>query len=101
MNRSNKIRLEGVLAEIQPLRHTPSGLPVLEAVIEHQSEQVEAGQSRRVECSVQILALGHTAQALSRVPAGGKLAANGFLAARSLRRRHDLVLHIEEFELLN
>jgi len=90
-----------VLFERQPLRHTPAGLPVVEATIMHQSEQIEAGQSRRVECEVQVIALGHPAEALSRIGTGEKLAIRGFLAAKSLRRRHDLVLHIEEFELLN
>ncbi len=87
--------------ERQPLRHTPAGLPIIEAVIVHQSEQNEAGQSRRVECEVQVIALGQSAEAFSRIKTGEKVAIHGFLAAKSLRRRQDLVLHIEEFELLN
>lgn len=67
----------------------------------HQSEQTESGQGRRVECTVQMIVLGKNAETLNRVPEGEKLAVRGFLAAKSLRRRHDLVLHIEEFELLN
>ncbi len=87
--------------ERQPLRHTPSGLPIIEAVIVHQSEQNEAGQSRRVECEVQVIALGQPAETFSRIETGKKVAIRGFLAAKSLRRRQDIVLHIEEFELLN
>mgnify|MGYP000906854728 CR=1 FL=1 len=101
LNHSNQVWLHGELTEKQALRHTPAGVPTIEAVLGHLSEQSEAGLTRRVECLVQIVALGKTAERLSRVPAGTKLAACGFLAAKSLRRRHDLVLHVEEFELLN
>lgn len=93
--------MEGVLLERQPIRHTPAGLPIIEVVIVHQSEQNEAGQLRRVECEVQVIALGQPAEAFSRIEAGEKVAIRGFLAAKNLRRRQDLVLHIEEFELLN
>ncbi|MDR3410722.1 MAG: primosomal replication protein N [Formivibrio sp.] len=93
--------MEGVLFERQPLRHTPAGLPVIEALIVHRSEQIEAGQSRKVECEVQIIVLGKSAEAFSLIEAGEKVAIHGFLAAKSMRRRQDIVLHIEEFELLN
>lgn len=67
----------------------------------HQSEQMEASQTRRVECEAQIIALGQTAQNLSKIATGQKITVRGFLAAKSQRRRQELVLHIEEFELLN
>ena len=101
MNYCNLVSLEGVLAERQPVRYTPAGLQVTEAVILHQSEQNEAGQKRRVECEAQMIALGQTAVELSRIETGARLTVRGFLAAKSLRRRQELVLHIEEFELLN
>ena len=89
------------MLERKPLRHTPAGLPIIEAIIVHQSEQDEAGQIRRVECEVQVVALGKPAEAFSHICTGEKVSLCGFLAAKSLRRRQDLVLHIEEFELLN
>lgn len=56
---------------------------------------------RRVECEVQVIALGQPAEAFSHIRTGEKISLCGFMAAKSLRRRQDLVLHIEEFELLN
>ena len=90
-----------MLTEHQPLRYTPAGLPITEIVLLHQSEQTEVGMKRKVECEAQAIALGQTAVELSRIEAGARLVIRGFLAAKSLRRRHELVLHIEEFELLN
>ena len=101
MDKSNRVWITGVLAEHQPLRYTPAGIPVIELVIQHQSEQVEAGVSRKIECEVRAVALGSVAEKLSRVGAETELTAAGFLAAKSLKHRQYLVLHIEEFELLN
>ncbi|WP_245747755.1 primosomal replication protein N [Formivibrio citricus] len=101
MDNCNQVRLTGTLLATGPLRHTPAGLPILETVIVHQSEQQEAGRPRKVDCEAPILAMGETALALHRSPPGARMTVKGFLAARSLRRKQDLVLHIEEFELLN
>ncbi len=101
LDKSNRVWITGILAERQPLRYTPAGIPVVELVIKHQSEQVEAGVNRQIECEVRAVVLGQVAEKLSRVDTETKLSAAGFLAAKSLKRRQDLVLHIEEFELLN
>lgn len=76
-------------------------MPVTEAVIAHESAQSEAGQERKIVLEARVVALGENAKALSGVEIGKLLAVKGFLAAQSMRRRQDLVLHIEEFELLN
>ncbi len=101
MDNYNKVRLTGTLFAQQPLRYTPAGIPVLETAIIHQSEQQEAGKLRKVDCEAPVLAIGEIAIALHRSPPGAQLTLTGFLAAKSLRRKHELVLHIEEFELLN
>ena len=101
MDHGNQVRLTGTLLTHQPLRYTPAGIPVFEALIGHQSEQQEAGRPRKVDCEAPIVALGEIAIALQRSPSGARMTVKGFLAARSQRRKQDLVLHIEEFELLN
>jgi primosomal replication protein N len=58
----NRVELTGVLIERKALRFTPAGVPVVECLIGHQSEQLEAGSPRRVECEIQAIALGSTAQ---------------------------------------
>lgn len=73
----------------------------MEAVLAHQSEQVENGLQRKVECEVPLLALGPIALEIEKIPVGTELIVEGFVAAHSVRRRRDLVLHIEAFELTN
>ena len=51
-----------MLIERKALRYTPAGVPVVECVIGHQSEQIEAGSPRRVECEIPAIALGDTAR---------------------------------------
>jgi primosomal replication protein N len=66
----NRVELSGVLIERKALRFTPAGVPVTECLIGHQSEQLEAGSNRRVECEVPAIALGDTAQWLQAANPG-------------------------------
>ena len=38
----NQLTLRAVLAEAQPLRHTPAGLPAIDVLLTHESVQAEA-----------------------------------------------------------
>ena len=89
----NCVELTGILIERKALRYTPAGLPVAECVIAHESEQCEAGRQRRVECEIQAIGLGETAQWLQAATPGVKLQLTGFLAARSQRSKQ-LRLHL-------
>ena len=42
---------------MEPLRHTPAGLPLLNFKLVHKSLQVEGGYRRQVECEVSCIAL--------------------------------------------
>jgi hypothetical protein len=64
----NRVELAGTLIERKALRFTPAGVPVIECLIGHQSEQLEAGSPRRVECEIPAIALGR----FGAVAAGGK-----------------------------
>jgi primosomal replication protein N len=101
LDKRNRVLIDGTVIKRSELRHTPAGTPVLELVITHLSEQLEAGKHRKVECEVSIMALGDTAARLASISIGQRLASKGFIAAKSNRYRHELVLHLEEFELLN
>lgn len=48
----NETKLSGQVIKVYPLRHTPYGLPVLSFVLEHISNQIEAGESRLVKCKM-------------------------------------------------
>jgi primosomal replication protein N len=89
---ANAVRLTGTVAEVEPLRHTPAGLPLLKFTLLHRSSQTEAGHERQVECLVQCVAVGAAASATSDIRSGDRIEVNGFLNRRS-RISTQLVLH--------
>ena len=88
--------ISGVVVGLQPLRYTPAGIPLLSFVLQHVSEQTEAGLKRKVECEVQAVALGDLAK--SNIQIGDNIKAKGFLAKRSAKSTQ-LVLHIEQLQI--
>ncbi|WP_363319472.1 primosomal replication protein N [Accumulibacter sp.] len=95
----NRVELAGVLIERKALRFTPAGVPVVECLIGHQSEQVEAGSPRRVECEIAAIAVGATAQWLQAATPGAALHLTGFLASRS-RNSKQPRLHVTMIEFV-
>jgi primosomal replication protein N len=74
-------------------------VPVVECVIGHGSEQIEAGCPRRVECEIQAIGLGETAKWLQAASPGVKVHVTGFLAAKSQNSRQ-LRLHVTTIEFV-
>ncbi len=91
----NKLALQAEVVQIEPLRYTPAGIPLLSIVLRHVSEQVEAGMKRKVECEVNAITLGDLA--LKGLKVGSHILATGFLAKRSLKSTQ-LVMHINHIE---
>ncbi len=89
--------LSGVVISLEPIRYTPAGIPLLSFVLQHASEQIEAGLKRKVECEMNAVAIGDLAK--SNIQLGSNLKAKGFLAKRSAKSTQ-LVLHIEKLELI-
>lgn len=83
------------MVQIEPLRYTPAGIPLLSVVLRHVSEQIEAGMKRKVECEVNAVILGDLA--LKGWKTGAQVVAQGFLARRSLKSTQ-LVMHINNIE---
>lgn len=94
---SNCVDITGRIIERNALRYTPNGIPVLECRLEHRSWQEEAGEARRVDCEVPILALAD--HALSLNSAACPIRIGGFLAARSARVKQ-LIVHVTHVELI-
>ena len=88
--------LSGVVVHIEPIRYTPAGIPLLSFVLQHASEQIEAGLKRKVECEVNAVALGNIAK--QNIQLGAYVKAKGFLAKRSAKSTQ-LVLHIEQLQI--
>lgn len=95
----NRLSIEGSIIELTVLRHTPSGLPVLNFRIAHASEQTEAGLARRVDVELAAVALGPAAVLLGGSKPGDALRLDGFLAAKSAKSRQP-VLHVERIEFV-
>jgi primosomal replication protein N len=95
----NEVRLDAVLAELQPMRRTPAGVPVLNCLLAHESKQFEAGLTRDVSVELQAVVVGELAAVLAAAAPGMKIRATGFLAAKSLRSRAP-VLHLNKIEFL-
>ncbi len=93
----NKLVLSGQVVQIEPLRYTPAGLPLLSFVINHVSEHIEAGLKRKVQCSVNAVAMGDLAK--SNITLGANINVAGFLAKRSAKSTQ-LVLHVLKIEII-
>ena len=85
------------MVQIEPLRYTPAGIPLLSVVLRHVSEQIEAGMKRKVECEVSAVLLGELA--LQGLKVGAQVVALGFLARRSLKSTQ-LVMHINDIKTM-
>ena len=95
----NTVRVIGVLAAVEPLRHTPAGLPVVELTLSHSSEQTEAGQKRQVAFEMAAKATGELAARIAGIRQGSGMEVQGFLN-RKHRMSRQIVLHVTNMELI-
>ena len=94
----NAVELQGEVTEIEPLRHTPAGIPLLHFKLQHRSHQTEAGFSRRVECEIHAVAMGEVAAGLARLRAGQRVTVSGFLNRKN-RMSRQIILHATKAEI--
>jgi primosomal replication protein N len=94
----NAVALRGQLTEVEPLRHTPAGIPLLHFRLQHRSLQIEAGFRRQVECEMSAVAMGEVAVKLARLQAGHTVRVSGFINRRN-RMSKQLILHATEAEI--
>ena len=92
----NHVALTACIAEAQPLRYTPAGLPALDLRLEHGSRQMDAGQARDVKLAVKALAFGALAERLARQNLGSCFRFQGFLA--TARGGKSVVFHIQDIQ---
>ena len=96
---ANAVALNGELIEVEPLRYTPAGIPMVQFKLQHRSQQVEAGFKRQVECDMSGVAMGDVAVAMARLKPGQAVAVNGFLNRKN-RMSAQLILHATEARIL-
>ena len=91
----NSFALVAVVVQVQNLRYTPAGIPVLNLVLEHESRQIEAGTPRQVNLQMRAVVFGDMANTLSREPLMQAMEFHGFLA--HARASKGVVFHIQSF----
>ena len=97
MAQANRVTVSGKLIELDALRHTPAGVPVLKFRLQHDSSQMEAGGARKVSCEVAAVAFEREAKLLAAAKLGSSVKIVGFLAAKS-RSSRTLVRHATQIE---
>jgi primosomal replication protein N len=93
----NQLALSACVVEISSQRHTPAGIPALDLILEHESNQIEAGQARVVKATLKAVALGSLTDVLGQQAIGTQANFSGFLA--SSKNGKGLVFHITRIEL--
>lgn len=91
--------LSGEVVQIEPLRYTPAGFPLLSFAVRHVSEQMEAGIKRKVECEMSVVAIGDIAKQAQGIQLNSQVKLAGFIAKRSLKSTQ-LVLHLNALEII-
>ncbi len=91
--------LSGKLIELDALRHTPAGIPVVNFRLSHASEQIEAGAARAVQCELAGMAFEREARLMAAARPGMQVKLTGFLASKS-RDSKQLVLHATNIEFV-
>ena len=88
----NQLHLLAVIKEVAMLRYTPAGLPALDCVLAHESQQQEAGRPRKVSTEIKAVVMGALAQQVQALGIGAEAAFSGFIAAQ--RNGRGVVFHI-------
>ena len=92
----NRVVLTACIAEAEPLRYTPAGLPAINLRLEHGSQQNEAGHPREVRAAMKAVAFGAVAERVARQNIGSLWTFHGFLATP--RNGKNPVLHIQDIQ---
>lgn len=83
------------MVQVQSLRYTPAGIPVINLLLEHESVALELDSPRQVKLQLRAMAFGAQAETLSRQGLDSVYEFHGFLAlARNIK---GVVFHIQDF----
>jgi primosomal replication protein N len=94
---ANQLILRAGVVEIDALRYTPSGVPALNVLLEHESEVTEVGKTRQIKAILKSVSFGSVAERLVCQDVGSRWNFKGFLATP--RGAKHVVFHIQEFAL--
>ncbi|EMF7562165.1 primosomal replication protein N [Serratia marcescens] len=100
---ANRLVLSGIVCKAPVRKVSPSGIPHCQFVLEHRSQQMEAGFSRQAWCRMPVVVSGQQSQALTqRLTVGSQITVQGFVSCHQGRNGlSKLVLHAEQIELID
>ena len=93
----NRAELTATVVQRDVIRYTPAGIPLLDCVLLHHSEQSEAGMARQVDFEIVGIATGSTANRLGECRLDRSYRFTGFLTNRSKKSKR-IIFHIVDFE---
>jgi primosomal replication protein N len=91
----NRYQVTAQLIERHSLRYTPAGVPALDVLLEHVSEDLNG---RDATIGLSAVAFGLVAQTLITVSLGSTLKLDGFL--RHSAKSKKIIIQIETFEVI-
>ncbi|EOZ4596480.1 primosomal replication protein N [Morganella morganii] len=100
---ANRLVLSGTVCR-EPIRKvSPAGIPHCQFVLEHRSQQQEAGLTRQAWCRMPVVASGQMIQTITRsITVGSQITVQGFISTHQGRNGlSKLVLHAEHIELID
>ena len=83
------------MVQVQALRYTPAGIPVVNLVLEHESTVTELDTPRLVKLTIKAVAFGAKAEVLARQGLDAVCEFHGFMT--NARNGKGLVFHIQDF----
>ncbi len=91
----NQLQLVASITERDAVRYTPAGIPVVTAVLQHHSKQIEAEIERTIEFKIPVMAIGKIANQLEKLEIGQIQRFIGFLTNKSQKSK-SLVFHLTD-----
>lgn len=96
----NRLVIAGTVASSVETRYSPAGIPISRFRLRHQSQQLEAGMPRKVECTVAVMACGAELEGVARtLGEGDPIRVSGFISRADNRQgEFRLVLHAQRID---
>ncbi len=98
----NCLIIVGQLVGTRETRTSPAGVPINRFLLEHHSEQREAGLPREACCRIPVMACGDAlARIASQLAPGARIRVRGFVSRANHREgEYRLVLHAAHIDIL-
>jgi primosomal replication protein N len=81
----NRLSLDACLIEKTSIRKNLTGVPVVEVLLQHSSDQTENGGARQTQFEINAVAMGEVALTLEDCTVGAYYRVQGFLNRKSLK----------------